>query len=178
MWLAPMLLACGGSLEPLPPAPTAAKSEDHAPWPFTAEQIRDAMPVGTKLVYRMTPGGKDPYDEHWEVTAATPETGTIAARLVKPETGELLEDQGAGTSTWTELRDHATFLKRATTITEATVTVPAGTYRTRRYTIRADDGSVRVYDFAPALPGPPVSLVVTKGEATTWQMSLVRRTSP
>lgn len=175
MWLALLLLACGSAPDPLPPAPTEAKDADHAPWPFTAEQIRDAMPAGTKMVYRMVPGPGAPYDEHWEVTAANADQCTITTRVVKAETGELLEDQGPSTSSWTELRDHATFLARATTISEATVTVPAGTYRTRRYTIAADDGSTRVYDFAPELPGPPISLVVTKGPMTTWQMSLVSR---
>lgn len=185
------LAACAPKTAPAPapaPAPTPAAAPAAAPAPaapaealaprlFDAAALRDGFALGTKLRLRMEADGRA-VEERWEVVGHTADGCTIASSAYDPDTGALLEDQGQGTSTWTELESHASFPASRTAVADDTITVPAGTFETRRYTVSEPDGAVAVYHFAKTLPGPPVSLVITQGGATVRSMVLLERTSP
>ncbi|MEQ1503505.1 MAG: hypothetical protein ABMB14_14810 [Myxococcota bacterium] len=152
--------------------PAPAPVDDAAPRPYTADQLRAAMPVGTVIRYRITdPDGV--VENRMEVTAATDVSATITS-VVTDAAGAVLRDEGAADSAWTELVDHAKFPAAATVIEDASVTVPAGTFAVKRYTVTAPDG-VRVFDFAPALPGPPVRMTQSVGGQVVGTMELVER---
>lgn len=169
-----LLAGCSSTSSTAPTTPAAAApAEAVAPIPFTAEQIRDAMPPGTELKLRVASPGKPTVIQHWVVLRADAETGTIASRLLD-ENGELVQDEGAQTSRWQELREHAKFPADKTTVTDATVTVPAGTFPTKLYEVR-EGSTVKKMHFAPALPGPPIDMVVEVDGKVVMHMTLLER---
>jgi hypothetical protein len=145
-----------------------------APRPFTAEQIRDAMGTGTLIRLRFAPAGEPAHDEIWRVTASDADGCTIASTRVGADGQETAA--GEETDRWDELMEHATFPADATAVSTGTVTVPAGTFETKRYVVTKADGTVSTYDFAPTMPGPPISLVITAGGSPVFSMTLVERT--
>jgi hypothetical protein len=153
----------------------ASTEEAIAPRPFTPEQLRDGMPVGETFRYRKEVQGEAAIEERWVVVAADEVGCTLETRSTDPATGEPVE--GQGTSTWAELVDHAAFPAAATTRVEGTVTVPAGTFEAITYTVQEPDGTVSVYDFAKAHPGPPIRLVSTREGVVTRSMILLERGS-
>ncbi len=168
------LAACAST----PSAPDAPEQMPPlAPLPFTAGEIRDAMPVGTELRLRMEAHGEVTI-ETWVVTAADGDGCTITSKVFD-EAGALLEDQGAGTSTWNDLRDHARFPDATTERSESHVDVPAGSFATWLYVVRGpgDDGKETTsrYHFAKSLPGPPVSMTVEVEGQVVARMTLVER---
>ena len=127
---------------------------DIAPQLFTVEQLRAGNPQGRIIEFRMEADGKPTTIEHWEFTAVDAENATIHA-ITRDESGTVLADE-TGTSTWTELHKHGQFPAAATTIEDnVQITVPAGTFTARLYTVKAGD-TTRQFWFATELPGPPV----------------------
>lgn len=187
-----VLSACGSAATPPAPrlpvaapvtvaAPAASSTEalpdGTAPRPFTAEQIRAAMPVGHLLRLRMEAPGAEPQEQRWEVTSADATHCTIASK-VYDQSGVLARDEGAGTSLWTELRDHAAFPAAETEITSGTIEVPAGRFDTRVYKVTSRDGVhtvVKTLHFATALPGPPVLMTVEQDGVLAMKMTLLER---
>ncbi|MCB9689357.1 MAG: hypothetical protein H6735_30245 [Alphaproteobacteria bacterium] len=151
---------------------------DIAPRLFDAAALRDGFVLGTKVRFRIEEAGKEPIEERWEVTGHTDTGCTIASTTVNPTTGALIEDQGEGTSTWEELESHAAFPAHLTSISDSTIIVPAGTFQTVRYTVVQEDGTTKVLHFAKNLPGPPVSMVVTRGKEVVMSMVLLERSAP
>lgn len=141
--------ACAAACATAKPAGGPAGEPDLAPRPFTAEQIRDGMPVGTELRYRLEETGKPTTIMVMKVTAAT----RAPAPSPRPP--------------------------RATTrVTKATVDTPAGSVPSVDYEVRSIiDGAeaVTLYRFAASLPGPPVVLTREQGGAVVSRMTLIAR---
>lgn len=170
----PPAAALGASPSAGPPAPT---DDGTAPRPFTAEQIRDNHPDGTVVRLRMENATDPPVVMEWTFTGGTVTEATIGSKLFAAD-GTLLQDEGAGTSRWTELREHAAFPAAATTRTEEVVTVPAGRFECWRYHV-VKDGQTRDYWFAKTEPGPPVQMEVHGPDGQLVQrMSLLSRAEP
>jgi hypothetical protein len=170
--------ACGGSAATTATTTTTTTSTGGAataPRPFTAEQIRIAMPVGTTIRMRQEEQGKPATIEEWLVTRADDRSVTMASRVFAEDGTTLVEDQGEGESTWTELMEHATFPADATTITDSSVEVPAGNFVTRLYEVRAPDGSISRFHFVMTMPGPPVSITIERNGAIVRSMTMVER---
>ena len=176
-----LLLACGPKAAPpvSPVNPSAALAPETLPTPYTAEQIRDAMPVGTVIRLKMEVSGQPLTEQRWTVTAADAEGCTIHSEVLDAGTGALLVDEGSDASRWDELRDHAAFPAAHTTQAEGEITVPAGTFATRIYHVSAPDAPSRHFWFSPDLPGPPVQMTVLAPDgAELMRMSLIERTRP
>ena len=178
-----VLSACGGSPPasspapaPAPPAPAAPKL---APRPFTADQIRVAMPAGTEIRFRLEEAGKPAVIMHWKVTAADAATMTLAATILG-EDGSVVAPEQSETSRWDQLVEHASFPADLTVKSEGSVEVPAGTFDTIEYVVtETKDGSTTVstFKFARQLPGPPVLLSVDKDGTNVRRMTLIERTA-
>jgi hypothetical protein len=183
---APLLLiaifaaGCGASSpRPSNPSTNLAPAEPGiAPRPYTAEQIRDGMPVGTELRYRLEENGQPPTIMVMKVIAADEKTGTIATQILA-EDGTLMKDAGEQTSEWSALVKHASFPLDATKMTESTIETPLGLFPSVDYAVRSksEDGVpvLTTYRFARALPGPPVSLVREKDGQVVSRMTLIAR---
>ncbi len=174
---APVPTAAPAEAAPAEAAPAAALKDNLLPTPFTAEQLRAAMPVGTLMRFRLEAEGQMPAEQRWQVTAADAETCTIASAIYDLSSGALLVDEGAETSTWAELRDHAAFPAGLTTQTSEEIEVPAGRLSVAGYHVRQPDGPMRHFWFSPALPGPPVKMSVVAPNGTElMSMALIERT--
>lgn len=190
-----VVAACGGSptpapspspsglfapvttVEPPPPETTPALSDGTAPRPFTAEQIRQAMPLGHVVRVRFEAQGAEPHEQRWEVTFADATRCTIASKIYDLR-GALVRDEGSGTSQWTELREHAAFPAAETVISSGTIEVPAGRFQTRVYRVTSRDGlftTVKTLHFATTLPGPPVLMTVERNGEQVMKMTLLER---
>jgi hypothetical protein len=153
-------------------APTSPADGEIAPQLFTVEQLRAGNPQGRVIELRMEAEGKPTMTEHWEFTAVDAQTATIHA-ITRDESGAVVADE-TGTSKWTELHKHAHFPAAATTIQDnVQVTVPAGTFTTRLYTVKAGDAT-RQFWFAPELPGPPVQFTTEQGGKVVMRAQMLR----
>lgn len=172
-----LFLACAHKDAPVVPSPTetAAAAQAMARTPYTAAQIRDAMPVGTVIVYRRAEAGKDPYLNRMTVVAADEASGTIADAVVDAQ-GTVLSEEAPATMQWEELRKHAEFPVAALQTSDDAVDVPAGHFDTWKYVVTEPDGTVTTYQFARTLPGPPVWMEIRAGEMVAFSMELVSRT--
>ena len=120
----------------------------------------------------MEVAGKPTTIEHWEFTDVDEETATIHA-ITRDEAGTVLANQ-IGRSKWTELHDHAKFPAATTTIQDGVVlTVPAGTFTTRLYTVRDGKATSRFW-FAVDLPGPPVQFTTEQDGKVVFRGTMLR----
>jgi hypothetical protein len=170
--LAIVLAGCAAAAKPTPSAPSAPSAPSFAPQLFTVEQLRAGMSKGRIIELRMEADGKPTAIEHWEVTAAGDEGATIHSST-RDEAGKVLADD-TGTSKWEELHAHAQFPAAATTIEDnVALTVPAGSFTTRLYTVQAD-GSTRRFWFAVDLPGPPVQFTTETAGKVVQRAQMLR----
>lgn len=146
--------------------------------PFTADQIREAMPEGETLRWVLEAAGEPPMQSLWEVLEADERTVTIR-QTTTTEIGEVVGEPKEGRSTWTELRDHALFPLARTTITEGQVELPSGSFPTRIYSVaeRAEDGAFHLdhFHFVLSQPGPPVLMVEEIEGVEVFRMTLLSR---
>jgi hypothetical protein len=139
---------------------------------FTVADLRNGNQPGRVIELRMEADGKPTTIEHWEFTAASDETTTIHS-ITKDETGKVLADE-TGTSTWAELHKHGQFPASATMIEDnVEITVPAGTFKTRLYTVKAGDATRRFW-FATELPGPPVQFTTEQNGTIVQRAQMLR----
>lgn len=197
--LVPFALACkpAGKPDASPPptkaeAPAAAKTAapakaeakapagEMAPPPFTAEQIRAATPDGRRYVFdlMLMEFGK----LRREIVFRDPTETTVRIESKSLSAPGKPAKAETSTTSWAELVSHAAYPAAATTIEDTEVTVPAGTFAAKLYTIREDgkDGLPKVTQawFAKALPGAPVKHVIQLGNRTDRVMLLLEHSVP
>jgi hypothetical protein len=173
------LVGCSHSAQTAPtapaPTPAASSSTSHdgfAPQLFTLDQLRAGNAPGRVLELRVEIDGKPATIQRLEFTAATSDEATFHA-TVRDEAGNVIGDD-TGTSKWAELHKHAQFPAADTTIEDnVEVTVPAGTFKTRLYTVKAGD-AVRRFWFATDLPGPPVQFTTEKAGKVVQRAQMLR----
>lgn len=149
-----------------------------APNPFTVDELRNSLSVGSTFRFEMrTPGPASAF-ERWRIVAATAETVTINTAAINAD-GSLLTDEGDETYTWDDLHHHADFPASDTVREDGMVEVPAGTFAVWHYVVRdAAADKISRFDFAKEYPGPPVKLTIQQGKGTVYEMILVERARP
>lgn len=152
----------------------ATQGDAMLPTPFTAAQIRDAMPVGAVFEHERQAREGAVVHTRWTVREADAEGCTIAYATVG-EDGEVER-----THAWTELRDHARFEAPFTTVVDERIDSALGPLDCRRYTLRpkAPETASRVFWFCPAMPGAPVRVHTIDHDVVVQRMQLVRREMP
>ena len=145
---------------------------DHAPTPFTAEEIRKACAEGRTDTYRI------------EIRSEKPAKYTIKflkcdAEGAEVESTNTLEDGTSKTTkdrqAWIDFQAHASFPEVDTKITEETVEVPAGKFECWLYTVQKREGdaaTIRMH-FAKKLPGPPVKMTSEEAGKVVFTMTLL-----
>jgi hypothetical protein len=170
-----MLLLGGGCGPSEKPSATPEASEPTAPTPYTADDIRESSRTGRRYEWSLDVPGK-PRVVRVLTFVKVNKGGAEVESMTLDATGHMLGEPERSRATWPELRDHAAFPKSSVTVTEETVTVPAGAYPCKVYTLRSGTKVSRFW-FANTMPGPPVKLVITEGGTTTESRELVRLTN-
>ena len=157
-----LLVLAGGAAAgaPTATAPVAAT----APTPYTAEQIRDANPPGTRLVFRIERDGQPIEYSIMEFVGGDDAQAGHADHAVvetrrETENGDPIGEVTRSEVSWTELRDHAAFPSALTRRMRAHVNVPAGRFIAWLYTVQSEPGqppTISRFYFAIDRPGPPV----------------------
>jgi len=144
------------------------------PTPFTAEQIRDEMPVGLRLtIRRVTPGGEEL--ERWEVVAADTDGVEIEFTPTDPD-GNSIGEARRTRSSWVELRDHASFSAASATREALRRDTALGELDGWLYRVRNPaDGTTSEFFFARELPGAPVHVITTRGDELIQEMVQLER---
>jgi len=128
--------------------------DGHAPTPFTAGEIREGCPAGRVTTFRIERAGAPAVLQTMRFTT-NDVAGTVLAMSRHAE-GRPAPPRGqTAHATWKALQAHASFPAKKTTINEAHVKTPLGTFPCVIYEVKDGDAFAR-YCFARALPGPPV----------------------
>ncbi len=168
-----IVLALVGGIAAVGPA----TADDLLPYPFTAEQIRDAMPVGlVVMVENITSQGSA--RQQWTVLAAGAEGLTIEYVDLSAD-GEVSGEPVSQPATWIALRDHASFPSSLAHREEASRETALGKLDGWLYTVTdSKAGTVTELFFAKDYPGAPVHLTVTKGKEQLLLMQQLERHLP
>ncbi len=144
--------------------------------PFGATQIRDAQWDGKTTVHRIESEEREPFLRVTKWVEVADDYASFQAIELDLDQNPIGEPMTAK-ATWGELVEHALFPADVTTVTDATVTVPAGTYDGWLYTVetpgsKGGETVLKLY-FARELPGPPVRLEKYEDGERTYLMELV-----
>ena len=155
------------------PAPTASVPKT-APTPFDADAIRGATKDGRSYVFLVKDGGQPKGRRKMVFSEVTDEGATLTSSN-QDLFGHPKGEPDVKKVTWNDLMAHATYPAEATTITEASVKVPAGSYDCKLYTVKeSEDGQDQVTRawFAKSLPGAPVKHEVERGSKVVRTLEL------
>lgn len=177
------VLACGAGAEP-----ELSHAEEPAPKeagplptlldrPFTAEQIRDEWIEGFRLRIRQwTPNAE--VVEVWTVVRADADTVDIES-VAEGEDGSISSEASVQTSSWVQLRDHASFPADRGSRENVRRETPIGELEGWLYTINdAKSGTVTEFFFAETLPGAPVFVHVLKNGEVVEIFEQIERFRP
>lgn len=182
-----LLAACASSPPPPagPPAPESAApaappapakpAVEMAPTPYTAAEIREACPVGRRIVFRITAKDK-PEVLHVIEFLKNDDAGADLRITETDPSGKALKTSDSR-ATWEELKSHAEFPKDKTTITHRTTVHPLGTLEVLVYKVTEGD-EVTTYHFAKKIPGPPVAHFTEKNGERTSSSTMESSTMP
>lgn len=184
----------GAVIEPTEPIPSVADRtmrEGFAPTPFTAEQIRNGCPDGRVVVYRVAHRSAKPVEEMWRFDKGD-EKGVEFTLSNHTVDGKALGTPTTSRRWWTDLQQHASYPKEATTIEDTVLEVAGKRYACWLYTQQLLPGgesrdpdktqSAQVNKeetwFAKALPGPPVKKLIHMGGALIHDMLMHENRMP
>lgn len=150
-------------------APGATEVAGPAPPPFTAEGIRDGMPLGRTIDWTLqSPDGVVPMA--WEVIGHDAE-----GMVLRTSVGGGPSEEAR--STWDELRSHADFPSGTRRTDDVVITTPLGSMKTVRYDVR-DGSSWKTFWFDPDRPGAPVLHVAREDGVEVVRLTQVARGGP
>jgi len=148
-----------------------------APTPFSAEQIRDATQDGRRYTFDMSVRGKRTGQRIMTFSNVSAQGATISSHNTDLQ-GVTVGAVMSNTVTWEDLRKHAEYPRGGTTIVEAKVTVPAGSYDCKQYTVVTVDKNgaetVTLAWFATKLPGAPVKMDIRRNGEPILGMALAK----
>ena len=180
--LLPASFVCVASAEdaPEPEWPSAearTMRADHAPAPYTAEQIRQGCRTGRKITWRHSPIGQPSFQQTFVFEESTDEGTRLAVTTYDMEGNRKGETQRAE-SKWPELQAHASFPVGMTRIQEEDQETPMGIHACFLYIVTTPDGRVSRFWFAKALPGPPIRMESRKDGRMLHAMTMTANSYP
>jgi hypothetical protein len=145
---------------------------DHAPTPYTAEQIRKASTEGRTDTFRIEKAGEKPWTHTIKFLKGDREAAEVESWNTADD-GKVL-GKSKDRQLWVDFQAHASFPELDTKITEETIEVPAGKFDCWLYTVQKREGdvaTVRLW-FAKKMPGPPVKMTSEQGNKVVFSMTL------
>jgi hypothetical protein len=131
---------------------------DHAPTPFSAEEIREGCPRNRRVVFQVETFNQ-PVVFQTLTFVSVYEEKVVFETLTTGMDGKRIGSKQLTTGTWKDLQSHASFPQAQTKIRKESFTVPAGTFDCWRYEVTLQkDGKTDTqhFWFALKLPGPPI----------------------
>lgn len=177
-----LLAACAPKPPPVPaaPPPVEAPVEEALPPPFTPEQIRAAMPTGTRLLIQRVDAAGAVTQEEWHVVDNTPQAARFA--FVPVLEGQAQPEAATQEAvSWEELAAHAAFPASATTVEATSFETPLGMMEGWRYVQVVEVNgqlSRNIFEFSRAHPGPPLRMTVEVGGQPVARMEVLRIEAP
>lgn len=144
---------------------------DHAPTPFSAEQIRAGCQPRRTIRLRVEPAGAEPFIRVNRFLEADADGALQEAQRFALD-GTPLEPASAQRVRWVGFQEHASFPQARTTIGEETIELPSGTFECWRYAVR-DDEAERLFWFAKSLPGMPVRMEERREGQLSFRMLML-----
>jgi hypothetical protein len=144
---------------------------DHAPTPYTAEEIRNACPEGRTDTLRIE-RGKETWTHTMTFLKCDAEgTDVESTNILADGTTKTTKDR----LTWVDFQAQASFPEIDTKITDETIETPAGKFECRVYTVRKREGDPAVFRlyFAKNLAGHPIKMTIEEDGKATLTMTLV-----
>jgi hypothetical protein len=127
---------------------------DHAPTPFTADEIRQACVEGRTVDVRHEHA--DAPTSYWRtVFSQHVDRGVVITNQQIDDAGASLGQANRMEVTWDELQAHASFPAATTTISEEAITTELGDLDCMLYTV-TEDAVTKLLWFATSRPGLPV----------------------
>lgn len=164
-----LFVACGPGVSSN--AVTSSSANAMAPTPYTSAQIQATNHAGRRLDWAVESAGRR--EMRTMTFVKTDDSGADVESVTLDETGHAVGEPARSHATWEELREHASFPAAATVVTTESVTVPAGTYACRLYTVTMGPKIMRFW-FATTMAGPPVKIVTTESGTITETRELAR----
>jgi len=142
------------------PTPAVAEPADTSlPTPFTAEQIRQAMPVGLVIDWCPVMEGETGVAQRWAVTAV--DTTHVTLRQTLRVIGdERVVSDDLRRFAFVELRSHAEFPKQSARREHRQVDAKVGAGPGWHYVVTEGPGTERHYTFLDRFPGAPVKVAL------------------
>ncbi len=151
-------------------------SQETLPTPYTAEQIRDAFPLGLEIVTRTWNAEQESLSrmtvESWSAEAAT-----ISDQPVD-SAGAPTGEKSFAEARWTDLRDHATFPAASASRARHVAETELGRLEGWLYRVEADGDSTTSMFFADLYPGPPVVFASRVAGELVFRAEQIRRLVP
>lgn len=178
LWLA---FGCGAGEAPSAPSETSVDldPEDRSILvrPFTAEEIRDEWVPGFRLLMRRS-YPEEIRIERWTVLTAD-EDGVEIEYATIADDGSVEGDPSVSRSSWTELRDHASFPAAHSTRERVSRETALGHFEGWLYRVADPEAAtVQEFFFVPTLPGAPVQMRILDGEETVLELEQTARLRP
>jgi len=145
---------------------------DHAPTPFTANEIRSAAPAGY-TVETITEQAGVVSRRRTEFVDVDADRATMVMTPID-ETGEPVGDAREVMATWTDLQAHASFPSEITTLSHDTIETPLGRVNCLRYDVSSEDHT-NTFWFSPLHPGMPIRVASDASNAPTTTVVSVTR---
>ena len=144
---------------------------DHAPTPFTADEIRAGCPPGRTVQLLIEPAGGEPQLRMHRFAESDAEGAWYETQDLTMD-GTPLGELGRQWVTWAELQSHASFPAEGTEIGEEVLETELGRHACLRYTVRNGE-EVRTFWFDRALPGMPIRYATEVGGRVTVTVTMV-----
>jgi hypothetical protein len=173
LWSGPLLPAAPA--DDRPPASNRLKP-DHAPTPFSADEIRRGCPDGRTTRYKIEANNRPTVYQQSTFFNSTAE-GTSFRAWQENEQGQPMGDPMESSATWKELQAHASFPETSTSISVESYTTPAGTFDCWLYVVTTEKDNQRHVDrfwFARSLPGPPLCYEKAVNGKMAYRMTMIR----
>jgi hypothetical protein len=178
LWLA---FGCGGGDSPIEQVQSPVDLDPEDPTilmrPFTAEEIRDEWVPGLRLLIRHSYPERTRI-ERWTVVSAD-DGGAEIEKATIADDGSVEGEPSVSRSSWTELRDHASFPASHSTREWVGRSTALGDFEGWLYRVADPDAAtVQEFFFVPTLPGAPVQMHILEGEEIIFELEQTARLRP